>query len=299
MIGISNRRVLVVGRDYFFYTREIVTELSTAFGAEAVFVPIAPETNWYRVLKRIPGAAGRWLAWFHRRRVARLSSERFDIVLFIQVHQLSEALLLLYKATFPSARFILYYWDSLATHDYRDYLVHFDETWTFDPSDARSDPRLKLLPAFFCERFKKLRNVATFQYDLAFVGTAMNLARYDRVQEFRQWAIQGGLRFYDYLYVSPLFYLRAFVGGTRLRGVHFRPLSEERLVRIYEGARAVLDLPNNTQAGYTMRTFESLGAYRKLVTTKQEIVGEDFFDAASVFVIGPDGDFPSRAFLRS
>jgi hypothetical protein len=299
MGALSGRRVLIVGRDYFFYTREIVAELHAGHGAAATFVPIAPESNAYRVLKRVPGAAQSWLRRFHLRRIAELADHDFDTVVFIQVHQLGHALVARYRETFARARFILYYWDSLSTHDYRDHLVHFDEAWTFDPADAAHEPRLQLLPLFFCERFRALREHTDFRHDLAFVGTAMSLRRYDRIEALRQLARAQGVDFFDYLYVSPLFYLRTLLGGKRLHGVHFSPLSAAQLVAIYARTRAVLDLPDNIQSGYTMRTFESLGAHRKLVTTRNSIVDEEFFDAQMVFVLGLHGDFPHREFLHS
>jgi hypothetical protein len=296
---LSGQRILVVGRDYFFYTRAIVAELQAAQGAEVTYVSITPENNWYRVLKRWPGAARSWLERFHRRQIAQLSAHAFETVLFIQVHQLSHDLVSLYRRSFAGSRFVLYYWDSLLTHDYRPYLPYFDEAWTFDPADARREPRLKLLPLFFCEGFEALRERNEFRHDLAFVGTAMSLRRYDRIVECRRLASTQGVVLFDYVYVSPLFYLRTLLGGRRLRGVHFRPLSGARLLAVYDSARAVLDLPENIQSGYTMRTFESLGAYRKLVTTRQDIVGQNFFDESSVFVLGLHGAFPTRGFLQS
>lgn len=299
MKALSGRRVLVVGRDYFFYTRSIVDELESTHGAEVTYVPINPETFAYSALKRLPSLSARWLDRYHRQRVADLADIQFDTVLFIQVHQLGHELIALYKEAFKSARFILYYWDSLQTHDYRPYLTYFDQAWTFDRDDARREPGLNYLPLFFCERFRDLRASTQYVHDLVFVGTAMSLRRYDFVERFRRWAHAEGVLFYDYLYVSPAFYLRRLLRGQRLRGVHFRALSAERLLDIYKGSRAILDLPDNIQSGFTMRTFESLGAYRKLVTSQRDVVGEDFFDANSMFVLGVHGDYPSREFLNA
>lgn len=299
MVALQGRRILIVGRDYFFYTRTIVEELKQAHGAEVTYIPIVAETFVYSALKRIPGAARHWLARYHRAQIAALAGQSFDAVLFIQVHQLEPELVALYKESFSAARFILYYWDSLVTHDYRPYLKYFDEAWTFDPDDAQKEPAIKLLPLFFCERFKSLRQQTSPVHDLVFVGTAMSARRYDDIVQFRRWASLNQVRFFDYLYVSPLFYLRSLVRGRRLRGVHFRPISAQRLIDIYTGARAILDLPDNIQSGFTMRTFESLGAQRKLVTTQQRIASADFFDATSVFVLGLHGEFPSAAFFRA
>jgi hypothetical protein len=299
MKPLAGRRILVVGRDYFFYTREIVAELRGALGAEAEFVPIAPEGAWYSALKRLPGAAHAWLQHHHARALARLAGRDFDTVLFIQVHQLAHAQVEAYRRAFAHARFVLYYWDSLATHDYRPWLRHFDAAFSFDPRDVRTDSRLTLLPLFFCDAFRALRARQAFEHDLAFVGTAMSARRYDRVLQFRRWAAAGGVRFFDYLYVSPLFWLRSLLRGQRLRGVHFRSLTRGQLLAIYARSAAIVDLPDNLQSGYTMRTFESLGAHRKLVTTSPAVAGEDFHDPRSVFVLGRDGDFPTKEFLQS
>lgn len=299
MSALSGRRILVVGRDYFFYTRSIVEEIGTTHGADVTYVPINPETFAYSALKRLPWLSARWLDRYHRQRVADLANIQFDTVLFIQVHQLGHDLIALYRNVFKTARFILYYWDSLQTHDYRPYLKYFDQAWTFDREDAQLEPDLKYLPLFFCERFRGLRASTQYSHDLVFVGTAMSLRRYDMVDTFRRWARAECVLFYDYLYVSPAFYLRRLLHGQRLQDVHFRALSAERLIGIYRGSRAILDLPDNIQSGLTMRTFESLGAHRKLVTSQRDVVGEEFFNANSVFVLGVHGNYPSRKFLHA
>lgn len=298
MAALDGQRVLVVGRDYFFYTRSIVQELQDSHGARVTYLPITPEHAVYSAFKRIPGAAQWWLNRHHRQCIKRLQGERFDTVLFIQAHQLTHELVALYRQAFASARFVLYYWDSLRTHDYRPYLKYFDEAWSFDREDVRREPRLSFLPLFYCECFGVLRARTDFKHDLVFIGTALNLQRYERVEQFRAWARGAGVGFVDYLYVSPMFYLRQLLRGRRLRGVHFRTLSAEGLIDLYGASRAVLDLPGNEQTGFTMRTFESLGAGRKLVTTQRELVNEPFFDPHEVFVLGLHGDFPPLSFLR-
>jgi hypothetical protein len=98
--------------------------------------------------------------------------------------------------------------------------------------------------------------------------------------------------------VSPLLYLRMLLRGKMLRGVHFKSLSEAGVMRWYARARCILDLPNNLQSGYTMRTFEALGAHRKLITTNQRIKEEHFYTPQTVFVT-EGGVFPDKAFLHS
>jgi hypothetical protein len=295
---LRGKTVLMVGRDYFFYTREIAAELRRTFGAAVRFVPIEPPGLWYRILKKAGVFASRWLTRYHRAAIAALRRESPDIVLFIQVHQIGD-LMSEYRAAFPAARFVLYYWDSLRTHDYLPYVHYFDRTCTFDPQDCRRTAGLDYLPLFYCERFRSLRSVPEVDCDVSFVGAAVSLRRYEQLEKFRAWARANGVSLIDYLVVSPFLYCRMLLRGRVLRHVHFRPLRQEQLLRIYGRARSILDLPNNPQSGYTMRTFESLGAHRKLITTNHNIVSDDLYTPESVFVLGVHGEFPTRSFLAS
>jgi hypothetical protein len=292
---LRGKTVLLVGRDYFFYTREIALELNDSFGAVVHFLPIEPANLAYRILKKAGLFAPGWLKRYHRAAIVRLRHTSPDVVLFIQVHQIGD-LVREYRAAFPAARFVLYYWDSLSTHDYLPYVRYFDRTCTFDRADSRARG-LDYLPLFYGERFRSLRSAPAADCDVAFVGAAVSLRRYEQLEKFRALARANGVSLIDYLVVSPFLYLRMLLHGRRLRRVHFRPLSEQRLLQFYGRARSILDLPNNVQSGYTMRTFESLGAHRKLITTNPAIAGEDLYTADAVFVLGVDGEFPTRAFL--
>lgn len=295
---LRHKRVLVVGRDYYFYTREIASELRTAFGALVTFCPIEPPAFLYKLLKKAGMTPNGWLRRYHKDVIDGALREPPDIVLFIQVHQIGD-IVGEYRDAFRSARFVLYYWDSLKTHDYRAYVHYFDKVFTFDREDSAQVPELEYLPLFFSERFRRLRQEKGLLYDVSFVGVAVTMRRYNHLVKLRAWAKASQLSLFDYIVVSPILYVKQLLRGRLLLGVHFRSLGERELLRIYGASRSVLDLPNNVQSGYTMRTFESLGAHRKLVTTNRHILHEDFYSPETVFVIGAHGEMPDRAFLHS
>jgi|GEM_PF-211570 len=295
---LRGRRILIVGRDYYFYTREIVSELTAGYGASVNFHPIEPPGFLYRLLQKIGVGSSRWLGRYHRKLIRRAQRAPPEIVLFVQVHQIGH-LVKEYREAFSSARFVLYYWDSLKTHDYRGYLRYFDAVFSFDDGDCKEVAGLEYLPLFYCERFRSLRQQGNPAYDISFVGVAVSVSRYERLVELRKWARTRGVSFFDYVVVSPFLYAKMLLRGRRLRDVHFKSLNEEALLRIYGNSRSVLDLPNNVQSGYTMRTFESLGSHRKLITANQNIVNEDFYTPESVFVIDAQREFPDRSFIYS
>jgi hypothetical protein len=289
-------RVLLVARDYMFYTGDIAAAIQSAFGASVRFFPVEPAGIAYKLTRYCRPLRRGWLARYHRRIQAEVASEPIDIALFIHVHPIGE-LLAMWRQVLPDARFVLYSWDSLRTHNYLPLIDYFDRVMTFDRSDSEAHARLEYLPLFFSERFVALRTETRRRYDLAFVGTAFHSRRYDELERVRAALLASGIRLYDYVLVSPILYLRSLATGKRLRRVHFRSMRVDDLVRAYGCSRAILDLPNNVQTGYTMRTFEALGAHRKLVTTRASIVGEDFFTSESVLVLDGDLDGLTREFL--
>lgn len=292
------RRILLIGRDYFFYTRTIAQVLRSRVGAHVDFVPIEPGNHLYNIARRLPAMSRWWQDRYHDRTLRRLEGKKYDLILCVQVHQLGHRLAW-YKQRFPHARTVLYYWDSLVTHDYRPFLPQFDAAFTFDPVDAEEHTALRYLPLFFTPEFRALRSAQPRPYDLSFVGTAVNRTRYEQLTALRGRAAAQWLRLFDYLLVSPFFYIAELLRGRRLRNVHFRPMRHAEVMQAYATAAAVLDLPNNRQTGFTMRTFETLGAHRKLVTTNIRAATAPFHSPETVCVLAEGADFPTRDWIRA
>jgi hypothetical protein len=293
----SLRRVLVVGRDYFFYTRAICDMIAARTGAAVAFVPIEPAGVPYKLAKRAGAPGARWLDRHHRRAIARHSGFAPDLLLFIQCHQLADRLAW-YRDAFPGVPFRLYYWDSIRTHDYRPWLPFFETAFSFDPEDCAAVPGLQHLPLFFVPELRAARTAQDPPFDLGFVGTAVSRRRYDALEALRQQAAAQGLTLDAELVVSPLFWLRELFAGRPLRRVRFRSVGRDEVLARYARAAAILDVPNNSQSGLTMRTFETLGAHRKLVTTNARVASAGFFDPDVIAVLEKGQQLPPRAWLR-
>jgi hypothetical protein len=291
------RRVLVVGRDYFFYTRSICEMIAARTGAEVAFVPIEPPEALYKLAKRAGAPGGRWLDLHHRRAIGAHAGFAPDLLLFIQCHQL-EHRIGWYRDAFAGVPFRLYYWDSLATHDYRPWLPFFETAFSFDPEDCAAVPGLVHLPLFFVPELRAARAAPDPPFDLGFVGLAVSRRRYDALEALRRQAAAQGLTLDAQLVVSPLFWLRELLAGRPLRRVRFRSVGRDEVLASYARAAAILDVPNNSQTGFTMRTFETLGAHRKLVTTNARVASAGFFDPDVVAVLEKGQQLPPRAWLR-
>jgi hypothetical protein len=56
----------------------------------------------------------------------------------------------------------------------------------------------------------------------------------------------------------------------------------------------VLDVNHSAQTGLTMRSIETIGARKKLITTNREVEEYDFYDPTRIHVIDPEHlDVPS------
>ena len=67
--------------------------------------------------------------------------------------------------------------------------------------------------------------------------------------------------------------------------IAYNCLGHQEIINIYAKAKVVLDINHPGQKGLTMRTFESLGAGRKLITTNPEIRKYPFYNQDNICVI--------------
>jgi hypothetical protein len=78
----------------------------------------------------------------------------------------------------------------------------------------------------------------------------------------------------------------------------YKPLSSEQIVRLMYRASAIVDIEREVQAGFTMRTIETLAAQRKLITTNPRLREADFYDPANVHIVDRDHPMVDPEFLR-
>ncbi len=72
---------------------------------------------------------------------------------------------------------------------------------------------------------------------------------------------------------------------VELQKLSFKSLTINDIVDIYAQSEIVLDINHPSQRGLTMRTFEVLGAKRKLITTNKHIKNYNFYNQNNILVI--------------
>jgi len=289
---LAGRRILLIGIGFYDYEHSIATRLRERGAELVVFQDQPPElqSSVRRLFQRAPDA----VLTRHEQRILDAARSPFDQVLVIKAVGLRLPFLKTLRERLPQSEFILYQWDSLARLEgIEERLPLFNRVLTFDRKDSQVRPEIAFRPLFFREAPNPHTTVRT-DIDVAFVGW-LHSDRLESVRRMQAHAKALGLSTFVYLYTGWLTWLKLLLRG-QARDVHPRTLSYQHLQTINQRARCIYDLPHALQTGLTMRTIETLGIHKKLITTAQDVVHYDFYNEDNVRVVclpetGLDRDF--------
>ncbi len=291
---LAGRSILLIGIGFYDYEHSIAARLRER-GAELVVFQDQPaelQSGLRRWLHRDPGA----LLARHEASILNAARARpFDQVLIIKAVGLRLPFLEALRELLPRSEFILYQWDSLARlHGIEERLPLFDRILTFDRKDALARPEMAFRPLFFREMPQASESP---DIDVAFVGWLHS----DRLESARRMQAEArtlGLSTFVYLYTGWLTWLKLALRG-KAKDVHPRTLAYPDLLAINMRSRCIYDLPHALQSGLTMRTVETLGMRKKLITTAQDVTNYDFYCADNVRVVRLPETGLDRDFVRS
>ncbi len=289
---LAGRRILLIGIGFYDYEHSIAARLRERGAEIVVFQDQPPElqSGLLRLFQRDLNAV---LAR-HERCILDAAGSPFDQVLVIKAVGLRLPFLKALRERLPQSEFILYQWDSLdRLEGIEERLPLFNRVLTFDRKDSQARPEMAFRPLFFRDAAKP-HKTAQADIDVAFVGWLHS----DRLESARRMQAEAkalGLTSFVYLYTGWLTWLKLLL-RCQARDVHPRTLSHQRLQAINLRARCIYDLPHALQTGLTMRSIETLGINKKLITTAQDVVHYDFYNADNVRVVrlpetGLDRDF--------
>jgi hypothetical protein len=224
----------------------------------------------------------------YRRQLETFARSDYDHVLVINGQTMSNEFLRQLRYSYPKARFTFYIWDSFANKPYAvAALPQYDATFSFDRS-AAARYGLGFRPLFFSPEFDLEANAAA-DIDLSFIGTAHS-DRPSIIYQIDQ-ALPTNVSRYWFLYLKApwvLHYQRQV--NRHFRGIpasmfSYAPMPRDAVGSVFRRSRAFLDIEHHLQTGLTIRTFEALGARKKLITTNADIRNYDFYDPMNVEVL--------------
>lgn len=289
MRRLDGKRVLLIAPRFFGYEREIRSEIERR-GARVDWLADRPfDTPVMTALTRhkphwvLPSADR-----LYRRQLLALDAPHYDTILVINGQTLSHGMLNELRVAYPTATVLLYMWDSIQNRGgvVRN-LPLFDAVFSFDPYDAHAYG-MRHRPLFFSKGFECAPE-PNFDFHVSFVGTA-HTDRYAVVNRIRR-SLSPQLQTFWYLYLQAPWVFHAYrltnrsMRGAQRGDFEFAPLAKEKLQSVFSRSLAIVDIEHPQQRGLTMRTFETMGAHKKLITTNAGVRDYDFYDPVNICVI--------------
>ena len=180
-------------------------------------------------------------------------------------------------------RKILYQWDSIKNFDYRSLIPHFDSVKTFDSEDARN-LQIPYLPLFYK---KNIDQAEVEDLDFVFVGI-WHSDRIEILNKIANYAHAHDLKYCFKVYYPRYIYLyMKYIKRTIVSSPFFtfKTIPFEEVINYYKSAKCVVDINHPWQSGLTMRTIETIGSGKKLITTNSFIANESFYDPQMIQII--------------
>lgn len=217
-------------------------------------------------------------------------SIRFDYLLVIRGEVVPRFFLEQFKKMHPKCILIFYNWDSFKnTNNSMSMLDLYDRKFTFDPKDAEK-LNINFRPLYYIDEYLKINQFKEKKYDLLFLGTAHS-DRYLISSKIKKTLERNGKRVHCYYFMHSkwvYFFKRQFDKTFQYfeySKLSFKSLTLEEILNLYEESGAVLDINHPNQMGLTMRTFEAIGANRKLITTNKEILKFGFYNPNNIYYL--------------
>lgn len=290
-----SKQLLYIGTPSFGFYKHIIEDFQSR-GYEVDHFNDRPSENSFvkGAIKLRKSLVQKYIIKYFNDLLEHTKMKQYDLVLIVNGKVIDQAMVQQLKKTQPSAKFVYYTWDSVALYPNTESIIsEFDKAYTFDLSDSRSIKGLDFLPLFYSKGFQQVaQEKKNINYDLMSVCTA-HPNRYAVISDVYPKLISRGYKMYSFLYLNKLQYLynkfrvKEFKYSKR-KEFSFVPLTEQENLEIVKQSNAVFDVEHNKQTGLTIRTLETLGAKRKLITTNQTIKEYDFYNENNILIF--DGD---------
>jgi hypothetical protein len=290
---LKGKKILFVCPKFFGYEKHIIAEIE-AMGAEVSFLKdrLFDSPLQAALTRLFPSIATLLASKFIVRMLdAMPNNSQFDLLFVINGQTLSKIFLNRFKVLNPNAQSILYIWDSLKNRTtLQGKFAYFDSIFTFDPADAKKY-HLHFRPLFFVNNLKVTNRLVSNARDcqLMFVGT-MHSDRFKVIRAFKT-IVPAHVKTFIYPFIQARWVYWVYkifkkeYRDTKRVDFKFKPISEALLYEVYSRSSIILDIEHPLQQGLTMRTLDSLGAGKKLITTNNNIRDYEFYNTNNIAII--------------
>jgi hypothetical protein len=303
---LTDKRILLLSVQTFNYEKEIAAQLRK-FGAEVDFYDERPaNSNFAKGIIRLKKSLyQKTIDDYYKRILREVADKNYDYLFVIRGEVVPAFFLEEFKKLHPNCFLLFYTWDSFANHQHPlTILSYFDECYTFDPMDAEKY-NLFLRPLFYLDEYGALvKQKVKNEIDVLFLGTAHS-DRYKISNKVVNWCNSNGFSTHTYYYMHGRFvflykkYFDATFHDFDFKKLNFKSLSKTEILKLFSQSSVILDINHPGQKGLTMRTFEALGAGKKVITTNGEVKKYPFYNENNILVIDRENPLLNDTFFNS
>ena len=283
-MSVANKNILLLGIGFYDYEKAILDTLSKCF-ANAYYASLRYQSLVGRILAHIcPPLLKRIESDFVTKQIQD-SPKDIDYIIIIKGEHLTDKHIALLKQKYPSAKILLYLWDSLVRISNSALLLRsFNNIYTFDRLDAIKYG-LKFRPLFYRKSYPHNEKCL---YDISFIGW-MHSERYQLLHLLKKQFQRHGISYKFVLYTSRYsYFINRYVKGAIKKEDSdffvFKPISYEDYIKISYASKVILDLAHPLQSGLTMRTIEAIGMKKKILTNNADILNYSSLNSNNYFV---------------
>ena len=306
MKDLTGKRILMFHVPNYGYHKVMIESFKKA-GAEVDDFDSRPSHNfWTKALIRINrNLLGPIIDRYHNGILDKVKNNHYDIVYCYKGEAFSPSMIQKLRNLFPNAYFVLYFPDSVRNNpSARQIIPLFDDCYTFDKDDTGAFG-IKFLPLFYSDNMRAIANAEVKKkYDLFFVGT-VHSDRYNFIKKIVNQYEGKGLKAFTWFYFpSRVLYYKMLIENRKIRKAPknefaFLPIPATELAKLLASSSVVLDIQHPKQTGLTMRTIETLGAKKKLITTNNQIKEYDFYNPSNILVVDRKNPIIPDSFMNT
>lgn len=305
----EKKRILFICSPFFGYYKHIINELEGQ-GYIVDYYNDRPTENGVikGIIKLRKSLINRLIKKYFEEILNNSKNKEYDKVLIINGKVFNKDMIDLLRHQQKNARFIFYTWDSIELYpNVKEFLYLFDKAYSFDSKDCENINELELVPLFYTNPYKEIGdkyiNEKNIYYDILSICT-VHPNRYKIIKSIFPELESKGIKIFSFMFLNRLQYLynKFFVEefkSSKSSEFKFRSLNEEQILSYIEKSRVVFDIPHEKQSGLTMRTIETLGSKKKLITTNSNIKNYDFYNDSNILVISEDNFNKIKEFINS
>lgn len=304
---LKDKRILFLSVQTFNYEKAIANKLKT-LGAQLDYFDERPVNSIFvkGIIRFKRSLYQKKINSYYNLILQKTESTCYDFFFLIKGEVVPSFFLEAFKKRNPKCEFLFYTWDSFKNNpNALSILEYFDKKFTFDCNDAIKH-NLNFRPLFFIDEYEKINKLEYKEkkYDLLFLGTAHS-DRYKISNAVVNWCKENELSAFAYYFMQSrlVFIFKSIFdnsfNGFEYKKLNFNSLKIEDIINLYKISSVILDINHPDQNGLTMRTFEALGAGRKIITTNQEIKKYSFYNEKNIFVIDRENIKLNKSFFES